>query len=174
MGPVELVGKGERGGKVAAFCDFSTASDPVRRRFLPANCPQIHWPGWGWIFGWRASSGFAGSLVDGKKQLLPSQIHLVGRRVVRHRRGGSPQGIERDTRSQEGGHVRQAGKLLEGRADPIERIALSRLALLVRDVLGEQTGTMEIDVRIQVVGTPGIDLGGKALRDMRVAQMLRR
>jgi len=31
------VGKGERGGKVAAVCDFPTASDPVRWRFFASE-----------------------------------------------------------------------------------------------------------------------------------------
>ena len=31
---------------------------------------------------------------------------------------------------------------------------------------------MEVDIRIEVLGTPDIHLGGMALRDMGVAQML--
>ena len=37
MKPVELVGKGARGGKVAVFCDFSTASAPVRWRVFASE-----------------------------------------------------------------------------------------------------------------------------------------
>jgi hypothetical protein len=37
MGPVELVGKGGRGGKVAAVCDSPTASDPVRWRVFASE-----------------------------------------------------------------------------------------------------------------------------------------
>ena len=68
--------------------------------------------------------------------------------------------------------MRQAGEHFEWRSDPVEGVALARLAFLVGDFLGKQARAVEIDIRVEVRGAPGVDLGGETLGDMRVAQVL--
>jgi hypothetical protein len=63
MGPVELVVKGVRGGKVAAFCDFSTASAPVRWRFFASELSTNPQAGLGvgfWVASFKRLCGIVG------------------------------------------------------------------------------------------------------------------
>ena len=58
-----------------------------------------------------------------------------------------------------------------GRHHVLEKVALADFPLDVGYRFGEETGAMEVDVRIEKVVAESVDLGGEALRDMAVAEV---
>ena len=68
---VQLVVKGVRGGKVAASCDFSTASAPVRWRFLASELST------------NAQTCFLGLRCD--SSIVPGDTKPVGKLGASHR-----------------------------------------------------------------------------------------
>ena len=63
-------------------------------------------------------------------------------------------------------HVVDGGQFLERRHHQALRVAFADSALRVGDLLGEQAGPMEIEVRVEILGAEGIDRRGEALRDV--------
>ncbi len=62
-------------------------------------------------------------------------------------------------------------QLLIRRLHVLVVIALALLSLGICDRLREEAGAVEVDVRVEVIRTEGVDLCGERLRDVRIPQM---
>ncbi len=92
--------------------------------------------------------------------------------IIAHRSGLAPQGFDRDVGTQVAALWAQAGEFFQRRLHQALRITFDNLTLVVGTVLGKQAGPVQVQIGIQVVPAELVDLGGKTLRNVVVAQEL--
>ena len=113
----------------------------------------------------------SGSTVNGLEELLACLVELLGGLIVAVGSGDCIWLSEGNARLEEGLGGRQGFQLPIRGQHVLQPVFLPRLAFLVGDGFGKETGAVEVNVGVQEPLTPGIDLGGKALRNMAVAQV---
>ena len=80
--------------------------------------------------------------------------------------------LEGDAGSEVKGQGWQNFELVERGHDQLVRVALADLAFAIDFFGGEVAGAVEVDVGVEEVAAEGIQVAGKALGDMSIAELL--